>query len=179
MLLENPPVGTPVYPTRGRVVRERESQRPRPIRAVAPGALTGPAGGSLPKSPAQRHSRGRSRGRGRTQILSADRTDSPDAGLLVVRRRGPHGCLGEPRAHRQRDSTRFCRPAPTRGTPAPQNGSERGESPGRRSGSTEAPGGTEATANRFKPAEPCPHIHAHPPPCPQSPLTARAELRDG
>jgi hypothetical protein len=97
----------------------------------------------------------------------------PDAGLLVVWRQGQRGCFGEARAHRQRTEPTSCRPARhgrhagTRGTAA------RGKS---RRWTRRIDRGRRATV---KPVEPCPHIHAHPPPCPQSPLTARAQLRDG
>jgi len=168
--------------------------RPSPIRAVTAGALTGSLGrfsfeslrrsGSAENGRAGRAARRSSLEAPRPHGFSPMRVSSWSGG------RDSMGCLGEARGliGGALSSLPAGRP-PARGTPIPQGRREGEESPAdaadRPRPESAAPGGSTGddqpvgARTTVKPVKPCPHIHAHPPPCPQSPLTARVQLRDG
>jgi hypothetical protein len=75
-------------------VPEGESRVPLQSEPSPPARSRDPWGGFFRESPAERLSRERSGGKGRTQILPGSSPTArilPDAGLLVVWRQGQHG----------------------------------------------------------------------------------------
>ncbi len=191
---ENPPADSPAYPTRGGVVPEGESRVPLQSEPSPPARSRDPWGGFLSRvsgGAAQPRTVGREGPHADPPWKLPDRTDSPRCGSPSWSGgRDSMGCLGEARGliGGALSSLPAGRP-PARGTPIPQGRREGEESPAdaadRPRPESAAPGGSTGddqpvgARTTVKPVKPCPHIHAHPPPCPQSPLTARVQLRDG
>ena len=116
-----------------------------------------------------------------------DRTDLADTGLPAVRRDGRHGCLGEPRAHQRRTELASCAlpgRSPATGPAGTAEPTQTRKVALRRSRSPEAPAAARprppiGARTTITP----PSFSTYPRPstasCPQSPLTASAQLRDG